>query len=200
MKKSFLKSIVVLIMIVLVLSCSSDSDSSTPCVPITCLNGGVSNSSCGCNCPTGYSGNNCSTQLTPTQILVSKVVISNFPATKPNGTSWDFNPVNPINNNPDLYLVFINSTQTYFNSVNNRFDDAVAGNQYTYNFTTPVIITSVNNLHNITLYNYNTSGADDEMGSVTFTPYSNTNNFPSIITVTDNVNGFQAQFHVTYQW
>ena len=200
MKKSFLKSIIGLIMIVLVLSCSSDSDSSTPCTPIACLNGGVSNSNCGCNCPAGYSGNNCSTQLTPTQILISKVVISNFPATKPNGTSWDFNPVNPINNNPDLYLVFINSTQTYFNSVNNRFDDAIAGNQYTYNFTTPVIITSVNNLHNITLYNYNTSGADDEMGSVTFTPYSNTNNFPSIIIVTDNVNGFQAQFHVTYQW
>lgn len=188
----------VLTVAMLIFGCSEDS--STPCIPINCLNGGTSNSDCGCNCPTGYTGSNCGTQITPTKISISKVVITNFPALNPLGSTWDLNPLNPINNNPDIYLVFINSTSTYFNTLSNRFNDAISGTEYTYTFTTPVEITNINSLHNITLYNWNTSGADDEMGSITFTPYSNTNNFPSIITQTDSSTNFQVKFYVTYTW
>lgn len=203
--KNLLKKMAILSISIFLFGCSSDSTSTTtPCVPITCLNGGISNSDCGCNCPTGYTGANCGTQVTPTKISISKVVISNFPAFRSVsaswGNTWDWNPLNTINNNPDLYLVFINSSTTYFNTVSNRFNDAVSGTQYTYNFTTPIQITNVNALHNITLYNWNTSGNDDEMGSITFTPYSSNNNFPSIITQTDSNTNFQVKFYVTYTW
>jgi len=203
--KNLLKKFTILSIIVIVFGCSKDDvSSSTPCVPITCLNGGTSKPDCGCDCPIGYTGNNCGTQVTPTKITISKVVISNFPAfrTVPTtwGTTWDYNPLNSIDNNPDLYLVFINSTSTYFNTVSNKIVNAVAGTQYTYNFTTPVQITNVNAIHNITLYNWNSSGNDDEMGTKTFTPSAIINNFPSIITVTDSNTNFQVKFYVTYTW
>ena len=199
--KTLFKKIAVLSIAIMVFGCSKDSAStSTPCVPITCLNGGISKPDCGCSCPTGYTGANCGTQVTPTKISISKVVISNFPALKSDGSTWDWNPLNSLNNNPDIYLVFINSSSTYFNTVANKFDDAVAGTQYTYTFSTPVQITNVTELENITLYNWNTSGNDDQMGTITFTPYSSTNNFPSVITETDSSTNFQVKFYVTYTW
>lgn len=185
----------------LVFGCSNDdTPTSKPCVPITCLNGGISTPDCGCSCPIGYTGENCGTQVTPTKISISKVVISNFPAKKTDESTWDYNPLNSVNNNPDLYLLFINSTTIIFNTVTNKIDDAVAGTQYTYTFSTPIQITNFNALHSIILYNWNTSGNDDKMGQITFTPYSSTNNFPSVITQTDSSTNFQIKFYVTYTW
>jgi len=188
MKTNFFKPLALLIVLIFNFSCSTESESPNP-TPVVV------------NCPLGYSGVNCGVQKKPISIMISKVVITNFPAFKPNGSTWDSGFLNPISNNPDIYLLFINSSYlVYFNTSANRFNDAVAGTQYTYTFATPISITDVNILHNITLYNYNPSSPDDEMGSINFTPYSNSNGFPSIITQTNGANTFQVKFYVTYAW
>jgi len=84
------KIIALLFVLVLNLNCSSDS-SAPACTPISCLNGGVSKPDCGCNCPQGYTGSNCGTQITPSSIYVKKIRVKKFPDTD-NGTWWDTFP------------------------------------------------------------------------------------------------------------
>ena len=197
MKTLFKKSIV-LLLIFTIFSCSKDSaTSSSNCTPIPCLNGGVSRPDCGCNCPQGFTGANCSTQITPTKITISKVEILNYPSTDPSAITgyWD----NPPNTKPDLAIVItdiFNST-VLSDTSNVPFNDASTNTTYTYTYNS-FQITNVNDLFKIELRDIDSNNSYESMESTTFSIYTTNGGFPSVIPITDGETKYNI--YVSYTW
>ena len=179
------------------MGCSSDS-SAPACIPITCLNGGISTADCGCNCPINYTGINCSEEKTPTQIIISKAVITKFPALRTNGSYWDTNIITTNNKFPDIYIR-LNDTAVLIDTRANYIDNASSSFNYTWTFTTPIVVTNVKDFKSLRMYDYSSTG-DEQMGFTLFVPYNNGQSFPNVITVSDSSNSFEVQLYVTYQW
>ena len=196
----------------LLLSCSSDSDSdnsgATPCTPIACLNGGVSRSDCGCNCPQGYTGSNCGTQLTPSKILISKIRVNYF-NNLDSGSNWD--PSFPTSSllTPDIYVSIqdasnntIYSTPTYYANVLSN-----GTNYFDFTPTNAIQLPISTDFSSFTIYLYdfdgadsNINSADDLMGKKLFFPYSSYGGFPTTITVTDSAYPVSFTLTVSYVW
>ena len=56
----------------------SQCENYEPCAEINCQNGGTCQDGT-CDCPFGYGGSLCETQLTPTAVLLKKVMLTNPP-------------------------------------------------------------------------------------------------------------------------
>ncbi len=183
------------------LGCSSDS-SETPCTPIACLNNGVSNSDCGCDCPVGYSGINCGTQATPTQIKITKIRVKKFPSATPNGNWWDIIP----NSNADIYVTIENSNLTVIYNHPTYYPDAeiIGSNYYDFIPSTPIAITNVSGQYLVNLYDYDGSTNDannDLIGYAGLTPYSLSQvGFPSTKSITALNGTLEFEIYFTYQW
>ena len=197
MKTIFKKLSVVIVVVMLIVSCSSDSGD-TPCVPISCLNGGTSTADCGCDCPEGYSGTNCSTVVQPSKVIISKVVVKSFQNTNSQGFLWDGT------NNADIY-VKINSGTTVIYDHPSFSSDALGGSNLNYQFilNPNLQITNVNSPLIVSLWDYDLadipSNADDNMASAAFFPFNGTS-FPSTITITDPTSPTTFELHLSYVW
>lgn len=196
MKKLFKISVFVLLGFTL-FSCSSDS-SDDSCTPIACLNNGVSNSNCGCDCPQGYSGANCGTIVQPTRITITKVVVKSFSNTDSQGFLWD------VINDADIYIK-INSGSNVIYEHPTYFQNASGGSNLNYQFTlSPNLqITNVNSPLIVSLWDYDLGdvppNADDNIGIALFFPF-NGNSFPPTITITDTISPTTFEIHLSYQW
>lgn len=203
--KIILKSVVFLAFIILTISCSSDSGSgggSTSCVPITCLNGGVSTSNCGCNCPIGFTGSNCSTQVTPTKILITKITVKNFPNKKPDNSTWDDYLLTSYNS-PDIFpLLSLGSISLYQGDIKS---DVISNGNNTDNFiwtpTVPIQIISINSQHTLNLYDSDAGTPGFEfMGGFNFIPYSSTGGFPTTLILTSSTSSYKFELSLMYVW
>lgn len=199
MKKTFFKTVLVLVIALLAMSCSKDeADGATPCTPIVCLNNGVSNANCGCDCPPGYGGANCGTILTPSKITISKVIVKSFNNLNTSGIGHD------LTNGADIYIK-INSGNTVIYDHPNIFSNATDGSNTNYVFTlNPILeIVNVNSPLVISLWDYDLgdtpSNPDDNMASAVFIPFAG-NSFPSSIPVTDPSTATKFEVFFTYQW
>lgn len=183
------------------LGCSSDS-SESPCIPISCLNNGVSNSDCGCDCPQGYTGNNCGTQITPTQIRITQIRVKKFPSATPNGNWWDILP----NSDADIYVTIENSNLSVIYNHPTYFPNAeiIGSNYYDFIPSTPIIITNVNGQFIVNLYDYDGSTIDDDndfIGFAGLTPYSlSQSGFPTTKIITGLNGALEFEMYFTYQW
>ena len=205
--KTIFKRLSILIVVVLFFSCSSDSGD-TPCVPISCINGGTSRVDCGCDCPQGFTGSNCSTQITPTKITISKIRVKYFP-NKNAGSYWDLLlPLVDANIAlPDIYLTLENSSlieiyrsPTYYKNV---VSDGIA--YYDFVPSTPINITSVTSGLFLNLWDYdgadsNGISSDDDMGFIVFNLYKSTGGFPSTLTVLDTSKSLGFELTLSYTW
>ena len=195
--KNLFKKIILLSIAIIMFGCSKDdTPTSTPCVPITCLNGGVSTPNCGCTCPTGYTGNNCGTQITPSSIKITKIRVKKFPDTD-NGNWWDTLP----NSDADIYVTLVNtSSQIIYTS--GRFTDATGLGTIFYDFTpsTPITITNVTSALSIKLYDYENIGADTLMTFLIFNPYTSTGGFPTTLTKSSANGDFICEISLQYVW
>lgn len=202
--KNIILKLLVFTLIISSLGCSKDSTSD--CIPITCLNGGTSNSDCGCNCLQGYTGKNCSNQITPSKIIISKIRVKYFPNTD-NGSTWDISLPSANNSYPDVYVslsmldtVIYNSTIYYTNVISD------GSNNFDFVPSTPISITSVNSSFIINLFDYDGSDSnindnvDDLMAYKVFNLYSSTGGFPSTLTIEDNSKPFAVELSLSYQW
>lgn len=196
MKNYLLKSIFILIVLVSFLGCSSDDSTPEPCTPIACLNGGISNADCGCDCPQGYSGANCSTQITPAKIFITKIRVIKFPNLKPDGSYWD-----SFSGIPDIYVQVLRGTTLVYDSPT-FFEDVVSTSTSFFDFTPalPIEITTFNTPYIMSLFDYDTTGSDENMGFIGFFPYTNTAGFPSTLTVKDDTKSLHFELTLTYQW
>jgi hypothetical protein len=176
--KSLLLIFGMLILAMLLFSCSSDSES---------------------GCPQGFTGNNCSTQITPSKILITKIVVKSFPNLKPNNSYWDDIP----NEYADIFPVIstMSGDVVYFSNVyyNNAFGSNLT--PYTFNLTPNIEITNFQQNYVLGIWDFDGNNSNPElMSSISFSIYSQTGGFPPKITISQPANGFEAEVYLTYKW
>lgn len=182
------KLLPILFLSTLLFTCNKDED---PCEGITCKNGGECKNGT-CDCPENYEGPDCSNQKTPSKIVITKVEITKFPSTEDDGGGWDFG------DGPDLiFLILKGSTPVY--APNTYFPDAVSGSGFFWKDLN-IEITEVQTQHTIELYDYDELDEDDRMGGISFTPYSNTNGFPTVIELKPSGSKINFNLTVTYDF
>ncbi len=193
--KIIVSKLLVLLLVFFLFGCSSDS--TTPCVPISCLNGGTSTPDCGCDCPQGFSGSNCSTQVSPTQVKITKIRVTKFPDTN-NGKWWDILP----NSDADIYITIQNSSSATIFKSPTYFPDATSNGVNYYDFipTTPIIITSVLSGYLMNVYDLDTIGSDELVDFCVFNPYSSNGGFPITKTFTNPSSTFSIELTFNYVW
>lgn len=178
--KKLIKFSTILILVLFFSSCSSES-SDDGCTPITCLNGGISNSNCGCDCLQGFSGSNCSTQIMPTSIKILKVRVKKFPNLNSSGNQWDNLAVGNFVR-PDLNIdIKIGDVVMYDSNV---LDDKTSNSNCTdtYDFFPDLALNSTgfNSQLTFRLYDYDPTSYDFIGGYNTFI-YSPTSGFPNTL-------------------
>lgn len=172
---------------------ADDDDNVTKdaCEYITCLNGG----SCAngeCNCPEGYTGSDCSQQVTPSKIRIKQVDITSFPATNDYGSGWDMTSAADI-----YFTIYKDDTEVYYSY--SHYENAVPSKKYEFELSPNVDLSSPNDRYTIRLYDYDVTSSNDYMGGIIFTPYSNTNSFPTTINL-DAGGGITMTLHLSYVW
>lgn len=121
------------------------------------------------DCPTGFTGSNCSQQVTPTNILIKSISVTSFPATDANGAGWD------LTNGPDIYITISqNGNVLYENSAN--FSQNGAPN---VTFNTNFVLPDVDGIYSVSVYDYDDFDSDDFMGGIISPIYTSLNGFPS---------------------
>lgn len=169
---------------------SSPSQNNDPCESIVCYNGGYCVNG-ECLCPDGYTGPDCSQQVTPTKIRITKIEVTDFPATDENGAGWD------LLSGADIYPVILKGSNVLWTS-SRYFEDASPSSLYSFTVGLPFDITSPQDSYTIRLYDFDTIDADDYMGGIIFTPYFNTNGFPSTRNL--SVGDFSFKIYLSYVW
>lgn len=204
-----MKTIIPKLLVLLVFfSFSCSSDSTTPCVPISCLNGGTSTPDCGCNCPQGYTGSNCSFQITPTKITITKISVTDFSNYANSDFNWDVTLPTAANALPDIYFKIVNSVGGDFYVSTTYFKNAMADGTRTFDFvpTTPLEITNPLSIYTFQLYDYDTAdsninnGVDDLMAAKVFSTYSMSGGFPTTLTISDSSIPLSFKLTLNYTW
>ncbi len=160
------------------------------CGDINCLNGGYCANG-QCVCPEGYTGANCSQQVTPTLLRVHKIEVIQFPLTDATA-GWD------LTSGPDIYpALWLGNTLLWESS--SLYEDAVPGPAYGFTPSPAIELTSPVSQYTIRLYDYDAIGSDDFMGGIVFTPYHSSNNFPNVLTL-DAGGDVAFRLYVSYSW
>ena len=148
-------------------------------------------------CPSGYTGANCATQITPSQIQITKVSVTNFPSVNPAG-GGDWQAVEG-SGYADIYPTVSDASGNVLHDFSAVYLSA-ASNQNINSFTpaNPIILSSALSAYTFSLYNHNALLADDLMGSATNVLYNPYGAFPSTITVTGS--GVTFVLSVKYLW
>ena len=192
------KLIITLSLLMLIsVSCSSDDSSIDECTPIACLNGGTETVDCGCDCPEGFSGTDCSAKLTPNSVTITKVVIKKFPDTD-NGNWWD---TFPTNSDADIYFTIENSSDETIYSEPNYYEDTSGLNvDYPFTLDSPLSISNVTGVYYLNLFDFDTN-TDDFITLLAFLPYDeDRDGFPNTFTVTNSTDTFECEMTVEYTW
>jgi hypothetical protein len=186
------------LLLILTVSCSSEGESDNACTPITCLNGGTQTVDCGCDCPEGYSGVNCSTRLTPSSVKITRVVVNKFPDRRADGDWWDTFP----NSNADIYIEIENPSNDVIYSHPTFYSDASGLNvSYQFLLEPSLSITNVTGEYFMILRNYNVLFSDDLVAILLFRPYdASRQGFPITYNVSNPQNTFSCDITVEYTW
>jgi hypothetical protein len=139
-----MNKIIFSLLVLLLISCKKDDD-------------------CQATCPTGYTGCDCTTQLVPTSIKITRVQLLNYPATNA-GQPWDNFSVYA-----DPYFTIENTSLTVFtSSVLDELPPTSVGdwpvniNLFGFNQTSYVIL----------IYDYDSSGTDTIINGFLLVPYA----------------------------
>ncbi|WCO01325.1 calcium-binding EGF-like domain-containing protein [Psychroserpens ponticola] len=199
MRNQIIKLIFLSILTTTYFGCSSDSNSDD-CETITCLNGGTF-VDCECECPLGYTGNNCSTQVRPSKVIITKAIVKVFPNTD-NGEFWDLSIPDAEDALPDIYITLQDSNLITIYDSPTFYENVISGEGTFFEFTLtpPVELTVYDNPFLVNIWDYDTTGEDDFMTSFGFFAYTSNNNFPDIITVVSQSDEILVDLEVTYEW
>lgn len=146
--------------------------------------------SCTETCDNGYTGVDCSEQITPSIIQISKIVITDFPQYS-TGENWD------LLDGPDVYIV-IEKDDILIHKQPTFFEDASADN-HVYSPANSIELTDAESIYTISLYDYDDGLGDDFMGVAAFYAYSEFNDFPKTLLIGE---GEEITFELTlsYVW
>ncbi|HRP57061.1 hypothetical protein [Agriterribacter sp.] len=194
------KRLLVLAILLITFSCKKDSadflitlPDPDPCANTVCLNGGHCVNG-DCVCPEGYGGADCSQQITPRKIKVTKIEVTKFPATTGNGGGWD------ASSGADIFPELSKGDAVLWKS-STYYENAGPSSVYAFNITPAIDLTEPQDQYTIRLYDYDSGlfESDDFMGEIIFTPYSKANGFPPVITLDANA-GVAFKLHLSYVW
>ena len=149
------------------------------------------------SCPNHYTGSDCSEQITPSQVQITKITVTKFPPANSNGNDW-----NTTENYgyADIYPVITDSTgNTVATFSNNVLDNSYYQTAYYWTPTNPIAIPYPASPYTFTLYNHNAVLSDDNMGNAITRLYSSNNGFPASISI-DNGSGLAFTISVQYVW
>ncbi|MBW8051719.1 MAG: hypothetical protein FVQ77_15545 [Cytophagales bacterium] len=189
--KSLFFAVLMLMGVLAFTGCKKD-----PCEGVTCQNSGTCNEGT-CKCPAGFSGTFCGTEVTPTTITLTKVVMDQFPPLD-NGSDWDGALCGGAN--PDISIGLWNGSSYIYTS--GTYSDVVPGTQKTYTLGLPITINNPTGTYAVDLFDDDTGvcAPDDYMGGLEFVPYTSGNGFPSTIRVDNLTAQIDVTLHVTYTW
>jgi hypothetical protein len=176
--KNFVLKSAMLMMLVSLLGCSSDDSS---------------------DCPQGLTGSDCNTKITPSKMIITKIVIKNYPLLKESFEFWDTGEDNS-GVEPDILVAMSFGNQTIYN---NEYLSDADGSEISFTINPPLELAEINeNIVGLSILDYDGSIENSEfMAGVLFQLYSTQGtDFPAVITVTDSSRPFSADLHVTYQW
>jgi len=171
-------------------ACSVDDPLGDKCGGVVCFNGGYCSNG-DCVCPAGFSGADCSQQITPSIIRITKIEIIRFPATD-NGAGWD------LTSGPDL-LPELRLGNTLIWEAPNFIQNADPAVVQTFIPNPTIEMSSPNSEYSITLYDFDDFDANDFMGGINFVPYYSSNAFPSILTL-DAGGSVAFRLYLSYAW
>lgn len=199
MKNQIFKLILLSILTTTYFGCSSNSDSDS-CETISCQNGGTF-VDCECECPQGYTGTDCSMQITPSKVIIYKAIVKVFPNTD-NGSNWDIALPNPEDGLPDVYITFQNSDLDIIYNSPVYYANALSGNGTFFEFemTPNIELTNFDDPYLVNIWDYDSADSDDFMTSWGFFAYTSNNNFPNVITVVSQSNEILVDLEVGYQF
>ena len=186
------KNIVALSTLVLLLfsACKKEEESS-PCDGVICLNGGYCANGA-CVCASGYTGADCSQQVTPTAIRVNSIKVTSFPATD-GGAGWD------LTSGPEILPVMrLGSTTIWTSPV--YYPNADPSLDYTFTPNPTFNLTSLAEQYSLILYDWDDPDADDFMGGVNFTPSGMISGFPTTLVLAPSGGSVTFTLNVSYIW
>lgn len=166
-----------------------------PCEGITCVNDGVCINGT-CDCPTGYSGAACQTELTPISVTITKVVVSNYPVVDGSGGSWD------LSTGGDPYIVIARGqSANYINQPHYEhpsYYENATGQTLTYTLSAPYTITEPNSQWSILLWDHDSPDPDDFMTGLFHAPNDQAAGFPASYILDSGV--FRVEVFVTWNF
>lgn len=129
------------------------------------------------------------------KVTITKVTLTKFPSTKSDLSDWD----DAINGTfPDVYydITKVGTTEVLYSG---PFISNVVSTDLplSWNTATPYLISDLNVGVDVDLYDYDSVGSSDYMGTVTFTP-KNHSDFPNEVTL-NSANG-KVSFKLTLSW
>lgn len=204
-------------------SCSKDDDlANNPCENVECFNGGICISGT-CDCPSGFTGNNCEIQVDPcaninclnggdcingecncptgyngpdcsNQETPSKIRITNIQLTS-------FPPTDngggwDLSSGADIYVSMEYSGVIIYEHPS-YYENANPNQDYNFQPNINLNMNNPTDTYIIRLYDYDDFDSDDYMGGLQFVPYQNSNNFPSTI-ILDAGTGISFQLSISY--
>ena len=142
-------------------------------------------------CPEHYTGSDCSEQITPSQITLTKIEVTGFPATESAGGGWD------NNDGPDIFPVLLQGANDLVNAESSYIEDANFNTDYIWTLGTPLSL-NASSQYVLGLYDYDDFDPNDTMGEVSFKPYSSTGGFPATKEISGN--GISFRLYLTYSF
>jgi hypothetical protein len=160
-----------------------------PCKGVGCANGGECNDG-KCVCPPGYKGDDCNEVRIPVSVTIRQLDVLNFPAKNINGENWDEGGDAQIS-----WLLRTNTDTLYLSP--EAYENAVPGGTYKFILKQELTLAPESN-YTIELFDFDSDGTSDDMGSLPFTPYNTTDGLtPSTIIVNGDR---KVEIHLDYQW
>lgn len=142
------------------------------------------------SCTAGFTGDDCETQITPTYIKIKEVKLTKFPPTD-NGAGWD------LLDGPDMYFEILYNGSPFVSTKNKPFDN-INGTVVKWILIGNYSIDKPFDQYAIAAFDHDDTSADDYIGGITFTPYSNSNKFPKTIVL--NCPGCGTEWEIVVEY
>lgn len=164
-------------------SCEDD-----PCEDVECVNGACANGEC--NCEEGWEGSDCSVQTAPANIILSEIVVREFPPTREDGGSWD------LDSGADLF-VELSQGGTILHTSSEIYDNADHETDHSFSVS-PTVSLDPTKTYLLEFFDDDGINGAESLGGIEFVPYNANNGFPSMMEVNAGEHGAGLRLSYTF--